>query len=103
MLTYKGKLYGDLTVSCLDENEFMVFGSGAAQEMHRRWFENHINKFNLNYKNKSDEFHGLAIAGPKSRELLQKIVREDVSNNKFKFRDSRRMYVAGVPAIINRI
>ena len=103
MLTYKGKLYGDLTVSCLDKDEFMVFGSGAAQEMHRRWFENHLDKFNLYYKNRSDEFHGLSIAGPKSREVLQKVVREDVSNNKFKFRDSMRMYVAGVPAIINRI
>ena len=67
--------------------------------MHRRWFETHIDKFNLSYKNRSDEFHGMAIAGPKSRDLLQKIVREDVSNNKFKFRDSKKMYVAGVPAI----
>ena len=71
--------------------------------MYRRWFENHLDKFNLYYKNRSDEFHGLSIAGPKSREVLQKVVREDVSNNKFKFRDSKRMYVAGVPAIINRI
>ena len=103
MLTYRGKLYGDLTVACLDENEFMVFGSGAAQEMHRRWFESHLEKFNLQYKNRSDEFHGLSIAGPKSRDLLQKIVRENVSNDSFKFRDSRKMFVAGVPAIVNRI
>tara|TARA_B100001540_G_scaffold257658_1_gene235477 strand:- start:26 stop:1129 length:1104 start_codon:yes stop_codon:yes gene_type:complete len=103
MLTYKGKLYGDLTISCMDENEFMIFGSGAAQEMHRRWFETHIDKFNVNYKNRSDDFHGLGIAGPKSRDLLQKIVREDVSNSKLKFRDSRRMFVAGVPAVVNRI
>ena len=75
----------NLTVACFDENEFMVFGSGAA-EMHRRWFESHINKFNLTYKNRSDEFHGLSIAGPRSRELLQKIIRDDVSNTKLKFR-----------------
>ena len=42
MLSYRGKLCGDLTVACLDENEFMVFGSGAAQEMHRRWFDSHL-------------------------------------------------------------
>ncbi len=103
MLSYRGKLYGDLTVACFDENEFMVFGSGAAQEMHRRWFESHTNKFNLSYKNRSDEFHGLSIAGPKSRELLQKITRDDVSNSKLKFRDSKYMFVGGVPAIVNRI
>ena len=81
----------------------MVFGSGAAQEMHRRWFESHLGKFNLNYLNRSDEFHGLSIAGPNSRKVLEKIVRDDVSNEKFKFRDSKRMFVGGVPAIINRI
>ena len=29
MLTPKGKLYGDLTVACLAEDHFMLFGSGA--------------------------------------------------------------------------
>ena len=103
MLTPKGKLYGDLTVACLNENRFIIFGSGVVQEMHRRWFENHLKNFNVVYKNRSDDFHGLALSGPKSRDLLQKIVRENVSNENFKFRDVREMYVAGVPAIVNRI
>jgi len=103
MLTPKGKLYGDLTVACLNENKFIVFGSGAVQEMHRRWFENHLKNFNVVYKNRSDDFHGLALSGPKSRDLLQKLVRENISNENFKFRDVRETYVAGVPAIVNRI
>jgi len=103
MLTPKGKLYGDLTVACLNENKFMIFGSGAVQDMHRRWFEKHIKNFNVIYKNRSDDFHGLALSGPKSRDLLQKLVRENISNENFKFRDVREMYVAGVPAIVNRI
>ena len=103
MLTPKGKLYGDLTVACLNDNKFIVFGSGAVQEMHRRWFEKHLKDFNVIYKNRSDDFHGLALSGPKSRELLQKLVRENISNENFKFRDVREMYVAGVPAIVNRI
>jgi len=103
MLTPKGKFYGDLTVACLNDNKFIVFGSGAVQEMHRRWFENHLKNFNVVYKNRSDDFHGLALSGPKSRDLLQKLVRENISNENFKFRDVREMYVAGVPAIVNRI
>jgi len=103
MLTPKGKLYGDLTVACLNENRFIVFGSGVVQEMHRRWFEKHLIDFNVIYQNRSDDFHGLALSGPKSRELLQKLVRENISNKIFKFRDVKEMYVAGVPAIVNRI
>ena len=103
MLSEKGKLYGDLTASCLSENHFMVYGSGAAQEMHRRWFEKYLNGFEVEYTNRSDDYHGLAISGPKSRELLQSLVREDISNELFKFRDSKEIFVAGVPALVNRI
>ena len=103
MLSKKGKLYGDLTVSCISENHFMVYGSGAAQEMHRRWFEQHLDQYEVIYKNRSDDYHGLAISGPKSRNLMQLLVREDVSNESFKFRDSRQMFVAGVPALVNRL
>ena len=103
MLTEKGKLYGDLTVACLNEKKFMIFGSGAVQEMHRRWFEKHLPETSVSYRNRSDDYHGLAISGPKSRELISKICRDDISNEGFKFRDIRETFVGGVPAIVNRI
>ena len=103
MLTPKGKLYGDLTVACLNEEKFMIFGSGVAQEMHRRWFERFLPKNDVNYINRSDDFHGIAISGPNSRKLLSKICRDDVSDKMFKFRDTRETFVGGVPAILNRI
>jgi len=103
MLTEKGKLYGDFTVACLNEKKFMIFGSGAVQEMHRRWFEKHLPETSVSYRNRSDDYHGLAISGPKSRELISKICRDDISNEGFKFRDIRETFVGGVPAIVNRI
>ena len=103
MLTPKGKLYGDLTVACFNEEKFMIFGSGAAQEMHRRWFEKFLPKEGVIYKNRSDDFHGIAISGPNSRKLLSRICRDDVSAEALKFRDTRETFVGGVPAILNRI
>lgn len=103
MLTPKGKLCGDMTVSCLSEEHFMLFGSGAAQEMHRRWFEKHLPDAGVTYRNRSDEFHGIALSGPRSRDLLARISREDVSADALKFRDIRKTYVGGVPALLARI
>ncbi len=103
MLTPKGKLYGDLTLGHLDENRFFIFGSGAAQQMHRRWFEQHLPNAGVAYRNRTDELHGLSIAGPRSRELLARLVREDVSATAFKFLDLRRMAVGGVPCVVARI
>jgi dimethylglycine dehydrogenase len=102
MLTPKGKLYGDLTVACLAEDHFMLFGSGAMQEAHRRWFEKDLPD-DVTYANVSDDWHGIALSGPKSRDLLQRITRDDVSGEAFKFRDLRQTFVGGVPVILNRI
>jgi len=57
----------------------------------------------VEYKNRSDNFHGISISGPKSRELLSRLCRDNVSNEFFKFRDTKEIFVAGVPAILNRI
>nr|WP_321253758.1 FAD-dependent oxidoreductase [uncultured Ruegeria sp.] len=102
MLTPKGKLYGDLTVACLAEDHFMLFGSGAMQEAHRRWFEKYLPD-DVTYANVSDDWHGIALSGPKSRELLSRITRTDVSAEAMKFRDLRQTFVSGVPVILNRI
>jgi dimethylglycine dehydrogenase len=103
MLSPKGMLIGDLTVACIDEEKFMLFGSGVLQESHRRWFENFLPEEKVEYKNCSDELHGIAISGPQSRELLSRICRDDVAAESLKFRDIRETYVAGVPCILNRL
>ncbi|MCR9212334.1 MAG: FAD-dependent oxidoreductase [Proteobacteria bacterium] len=102
MLTPKGKLYGDLTIACLSEDHYMLFGSGAMQEAHRRWFEKDLPE-DVTYTNVSDDWHGIAISGPNSRELLSRITRDDVSADSFKFRDVRQTSVGDVPVILNRI
>lgn len=102
MLTEAGRLYGDLTVACLEEEHFMLFGSGAMQEAHRRWFERDLPE-DVSYANVSDDWHGIALSGPKSRELLQRLMREDISADSFRFRDLRQTFVAAVPVILNRI
>ena len=84
MLTEQGKLYGDLTVACLGEDHFMVFGSGAMQEAHRRWFEQRLGT-GVDYRNRSDDLHGIGISGPNARTLLARITRVDVSAEAFRF------------------
>ena len=46
---------------------------------------------------------GLSIAGPKARDLLQRLTDDDVSNDAFKFMDYREMEIATVRAKVNRV
>jgi len=103
MLTPKGKLYGDLTVACLGDEHFMLFGSGAMQEAHRRWFESRLPESGVSYRNVSDDWHGIALSGPRSRELLARLSRDDVDGAALKFRDIRETRVAGVPVLLSRL
>ncbi|QEX18365.1 glycine cleavage system protein T [Hypericibacter terrae] len=103
MLTPKGKLYGDLTVARMEKERFYLFGSSAAQEMHRRWFEQHLPEKGVAYHNRTDDLQGIAIAGPSARELLSRLTAADVSAAAFKFRDIKRMVVGLVPALVARV
>ncbi len=103
LLTPQGRLYGDLTVAKLGEQRYMLFGSGMAQEAHRRWIESHLPGNGVNYRNRSDDFHGMALSGPNARTLLSRLTRDDVSADTFAFRDIKETVVAGVPAILARV
>ncbi|MBO6638836.1 MAG: GcvT family protein [Roseitalea sp.] len=104
MLNEFGKLIGDFTIAKLGENRFMIWGSSAAQIYHMRWFERHlpddgsvrVHRFGMN-------LNGLSIAGPNSRKVLEKLTDQDVSNEAFRFMDSREMDVQGSPCIVSRI
>ena len=104
MLNHAGKLIGDFTLAKAAEDLFYMWGSSQAQKYHMRWFEQHlpvdgsvvIERLDMNLV-------GLSIAGPKSRDVLQALTDEDVSNAGFKFMDHRRFDVANVSALVNRV
>ncbi len=104
MLNEKGKLIGDFTIAKAAEDRFLIWGSSAAQRYHMRWFQKHQPKDGSVHIHRFDQtLVGLSIAGPKSRDLLAKLVDEDVSNTAFRFMDFREMAVGGAPCKVNRI
>ncbi|MDG4880146.1 FAD-dependent oxidoreductase [Mesorhizobium sp. WSM4884] len=108
MVNEFGKLIGDFTIAKAGprngEDRFMIWGSSAAQKYHMRWFEKYLPKDGSVRIHRFDQtLVGLSIAGPKSRDLLQKLVDVDVSTKAFRFMDFREMAVGGAPCMVNRI
>jgi len=103
MLSAKGKLLGDFTVSCLSETEFRLTASYGAQAFHMRWFLQNLPDSGVDLENTSDSFIGFQIAGPKSRELLARTTRADVSAGAFKFMDVKRLTIGMVDATVQRV
>jgi dimethylglycine dehydrogenase len=103
MLNPKGKLIGDFTVAKRGPERFQVTASYAAQAYHMRWFQRHLPEKGVGLRNVSLERIGFQIAGPKARELLQRVTRDDVSKEAFPFLSVREIEVGMVPATVCRV
>lgn len=101
MLSPRGRIIGDFTVSCLSETHFQITGSYGAQAYHMRWFMNHEPDGEVTLDNVSDRRTGFQIAGPRARDLLQAVTREDVSD--MRFMDVRQLTIGLSTAIVQRV
>jgi len=103
MLTPSGRLMGDLTTMRLGEDRFLISGSGYLQDWHMRWFTEHLVERDVSVRNVSDEYGGIALFGPRSRELLARIAHVDVSNAVLPFMSIVQMDLACAPAWVGRL
>ena len=100
MLSEKGKLIGDFTISCLAEDLFQLTASYGSQAYHYRWFLSHLED-GVEVEKVSDRRNGFQIAGPKARDVLRACTRTDVST--MKFLDVWEMTIGQVACIVQRV
>ncbi|RAZ76841.1 GcvT family protein [Mesorhizobium atlanticum] len=104
MLKDDGRLIGDFTLANIDDSEWFIAGSGIAEQYHMRWFEAHLPKDgSVRIEALGQKLSGLAIAGPKAREVLAKVTRADVSNAAFPFMAIARMDIGMAPCLVGRV
>jgi len=102
LLNEAGRIVGDLSIACLAEDRFMIVGSGFAEEFHMRWFWNSRPPADVFVRSAASTLAGLSIAGPRSRELLQRLVKVDLSSGSFKLFQVTETAVGYAPAILTR-
>ncbi len=103
MLNERGKLIGDFTLCRLAAEHVFLICTYAAQEYYRRWFDRHAPPPGVTVRPCAMQYVGLSVAGPRSRALLQSVVREDLSSAAFPFLSFRRLDVGMIPALVGRI
>jgi len=102
MLNAAARIVGDLTLACLAEDRFLIFGSGFAEEFHLRWFWQASPPPDVLVRSLASTLNGVSIAGPRARELLQRLVRIDLSPGAFKLFEVRETAVGFAPSIVSR-
>ncbi|HEX7838334.1 MAG TPA: FAD-dependent oxidoreductase [Kofleriaceae bacterium] len=84
-----GKLQADLTVAKLDDEHFWVVASDTAHRHALTWMKRHITDHHAFVADLTSAYGQLNIQGPRSRELLQSLTPEDLSDAALPFRGVR--------------
>jgi len=102
MLNPAGRIVGDLTIASLADDRFLIFGSGFAEEFHLRWFWQSEPPPDVFVRSLASTLSGVSIAGPRSRELVQRLTRIDLSAGVFKLFQVLETAVGFAPSILSR-
>ncbi|MDQ3448918.1 MAG: glycine cleavage system protein T, partial [Chloroflexota bacterium] len=104
MLNPEGRILGEFTVARAADEEFFLFGSQAAETHHSRWFLAHLpTDGSVSFRVLGLSLVGLSLAGPRARDVLQKVTGTDLATSSFRFRDFRQMDVGMIPAWVGRL
>jgi sarcosine oxidase subunit alpha len=103
--TDAGRIMDDGTIARLSEETYYVTttstGAGAVVE----WFEwwNAVWGMDVEISDVTGALAAVNVAGPRARDVMQRLTDLDVSNEGLSYLDARQARVCGVPALVLRI
>ncbi|MCH2168486.1 MAG: FAD-dependent oxidoreductase [Oceanicola sp.] len=103
LIGVRGGVAGDFTVTKLDEEAFLIVGSGVAEHYHKRFFDAVPRPSSVSFVSKTKDLCGFNVAGPQSRALLGKLSNASFETADFPFMRARRIVLAGMEAVALRV
>jgi dimethylglycine dehydrogenase len=101
MLTERGGIECDLTVTRLAEDRFYVVSAAATEAHDLAWIERHLPADGgVTLENVTVRTGVLTVAGPRSRELLQALTDDDLSNEAFPWMTARTIRLGSVTEVL---
>ena len=103
LISVRGGIAGDATVTRMGDEEFWIISSGMAERYHSRFFNMVEKPEDVDFQVRTEATCGFNVAGPKSRELLQRLSNADLSNEAWPFMRNGALTIAGVDCAALRV
>ncbi|GAA6159556.1 FAD-dependent oxidoreductase [Ruegeria sp. HU-ET01832] len=103
LISKRGGIAGDFTVTRMAEDEFWIIGSGMAERYHKRFFKQVPLPEGTTFESHTEAMCGFNVAGPKSREILQRLTNASLATEDFPFMRSVMIELAGVEVLALRV
>jgi glycine cleavage system aminomethyltransferase T/glycine/D-amino acid oxidase-like deaminating enzyme len=102
MLNEAGGIETDLTIICIGKNYFRIVSSAATRTHDKAHILKHLLP-NIEFNDITDELICLGIFGPKSRDLISNISKNNFSNEVFKFGTGKYVQIGSKRAWVQRL
>jgi len=103
-LNTKGGVHSEFTIMRESEDSFYCVSAGAWQRLDHDWLKKHMpNDRSVTLENLTNSMGVLVIAGPKSRQLLEKISNDDFSNEAFPWLSGKMINVGLAETLALRV
>ncbi|MFK7744034.1 MAG: FAD-dependent oxidoreductase [Roseobacter sp.] len=99
----RGGIAGDFTVTRVAEDEFWIIGSGMAERYHKRFFKELPLPDGTHFESQTEAVCGFNVAGPKSRDVLQRLTNTSLATEDFAFMRSQWIELAGIRVLALRV
>ena len=103
LISKRGGIAGDFTVTRLGEETFWVIGSGMAERYHQRYFDAVPLPEGTTFESLTESHAGFNVAGPLARDLLQRLTNASLDTADFPFMRSARITLAGIEVMALRV
>ena len=104
MLNSRGGMECDLTIARLAEDRFYLVTGTGFRTHDSAWIMDHVAPgLDARLVDVTERRATLALMGPKSRQLLRRVSRDDWDDAAFPFAHAREVHIAGVEALALRI
>ena len=96
LIGVRGGIAGDATVTRMAEDEFWIISSGMAERYQQRFYKEVPLPHGTTFESVTVSRCAFNVAGPKSRDVLQRLSNADLANHSWPFMRSGKLTIAGV-------
>ena len=100
-----GRIMDDGTIARLDDDTFYVTTTSTGAEGVHQWFTwwNAVWFMDVRFVPLTGAVAAVSVAGPRARDLMQRVTADDLSSECLAYLDAKRVRVAGVPCLALRV
>ena len=103
-LAPRGGVHSEFTIMRESDDSFYIVSAGATQRLDHDWLKKHMpDDRSVSFTDLTNSMGVLVLAGPKSRDVLQKLTRTDLSSAAFPWLSAQQIDVHLAPSIAARV